>query len=174
MKPGTTKQLTLLTLFVLLSACASKEHFSTAKEINEECQVEMQAALTAVRLRNEGKPKSVLLAPLPAITEQSSRLLVNLHTIVDETYQYPALNEMIYPTYRFDLCLRALQQKPYPVSLAAVEPALLNCQRQFGLESSAQSTQCVSDTINALAPGQLINPQHPQTPNKESKNEPET
>ncbi len=152
MKPGSTKQLASVTLFVLLSGCASKERFTTAKEINEACQVEMQAALTAVRLRNEGKPKSALLAPLPAITEHSSRLLVNLHVIVDETYQYPALNEMIYPTYRFDLCLRALQQKPYPVSLAPVEPALLNCQRQFGLESSAQSTQCVSAAIDAYTP----------------------
>jgi len=139
-----------------INACASKESFHTAEAINEECHAEMQAARTAIRLRDKGKPKSLLLEPLPQITADSSRLLVKLHAIVYEAYQYPALNEMIYPTYRFELCLRELQQQSYPVSLQVVAAGLLNCQMQYGLQSSASSTQCVSDAIDQLAPGQLV------------------
>jgi hypothetical protein len=159
MKNVRTVSLTLMVM--MMAACASKERFDSARAINEECQLEMQAARTAVRLRNQGKPKSELLAPLPALAENSSRLLVNLHMIVYETYQYPDLNEMIYPTYRFDLCLRTLQHKPSPDSVTLLIPDLLQCQAQFGLESSEQSTQCVSTVIDThLALPMVETPAH--------------
>jgi len=140
-----------LLLLIWLSACSSTEHFTNAKEINEECRIEMQAALTAIHLRDEGKPKATLLKPLPAIDDHSSRLLINMYAIADETYRYPDLNDVIYPTYRFTICQRALQQKPYPLTFAMIEPALLDCQQQYGRASSAQSTQCVTDAIDKFA-----------------------
>ena len=153
-----------LLLIALLTACASNESFDTAKEINEECYLEMQAAHTAVRLRDKGNPQAILQDSLPPITPKSSRLLRNLHDIVTEIFQYKTLNEVIYPTYRFELCSRQLQNKPYPASLAMLEKPLLNCQQQYGMDSSKQSTECVIQIIDNLNPIQLIDPAQQRAP----------
>lgn len=148
MATRTKKPSTLVLIVVLLTGCARAERFNTAQEINDECRLEMQAASTAVHLRDKGKPKSFLLEALPPVNEQSSRLLINMHAIVAEVYQYKTLNEMIYPTYRHAICLRALQHKPIPPTLTAIETDLLICQQQFGLESNEHSTRCVSSVID--------------------------
>ena len=153
-----TKHSILLTTIALLGACANQERFNSAREINEECHMEMQAARTAVRLRDQGKPKSLLQDQLPPIKAGSSRLLINLHTIVTETFHYSTLNEVVYPTYRFELCLRQLQNKPYPISLAVLEQPLLNCQQQFAMQSSKQSTECVQQAMDQLSNAQLVKP----------------
>jgi hypothetical protein len=168
---ATLKKLCLLLVTVsLLGACASKERFNTAKAINEECQVEMQAARTAVRLRDKGKTKADMQAQLPPIEPDSSRLLINLYEIVTETYQFNSLNEVVYPTYRFELCMRQLQGKAYPASLALIEQPLLDCQDQYALQSSAQSTACILQAMDQFTPQQ---PHHPaaQSETLESSNE---
>jgi hypothetical protein len=153
-----TKHSLLLASITLFGACASEESFHTAREINEECHMEMQAARTAVRLRDKGKPKSTLQSQLPPIKPESSRLLINLHDIVTETFQYTTFNEVVYPTYRFELCLRQLQNKPYPISLAVIEQPLLHCQQQYGLQSSKQSTECIQHAMDHLRQEHLVNP----------------
>ena len=158
----------LLTTITLLGACANQEHFNSAREINEECHMEMQAARTAVRLRDQSKPKSLLQDQLPPIKPDSSRLLINLHAIVAETYQYNTLNEVIYPTYRYELCLRQLQNKPYPKSLAVIEQPLSNCQQQFALQSSKQSTECIQHAMDQLSVEQLVIPNINSVRNEET------
>ena len=155
----------VLALISALYACASKERFNTANAINEECRLELEAARTAVRLRDQGKTQASLAEKLPAIQANSSRLLLTLHEIVTETYQYSALNEVIYPTYRFELCLRQLLHKPYPKSLASAEPGLLVCQRRYGTQSSQQSTECVQHAMDqAITPSIISTRQTTQIP----------
>lgn len=161
----------LVTLIGLLGACASTERFNTPQKINQACNMEMQAARTAVRLRDKGKSKSFLQDTLPPIKPESSRLLHNLHDIVSETYQHTTLNEVVYATYRFELCMRQLQHKLYPVSLAVVESPLMNCQQQFAMESSQQSTECIMQAIDHLKPGDLIDPNR-KTASPDSEQEP--
>ena len=153
-----TKHSILLATIALLGACAGQERFNSAREINEECQIEMQAARTAVRLRDQGKPKSLLQDQLPPIKEDSTRLLINLHAIVTETFHYSMLNQVVYPTYRYELCLRQLQNKPYPNALADIEQPLLHCQHQFALQSSKQSTECIQQAMDLSSTQQLTNP----------------
>ena len=164
----------LLILVSLLGACASKERFNTPQKINEECNMEMQAARTAVRLREKGKPETFMQETLPPIKPESSRLLHNLYDIVNETYQHTALNEVVYPTYRFELCMRQLQNKPYPTSLAVIEPSLIECQQQFRMESTKQSTECILQAIDELNPGDLVDPNRKVTrpePEQETQHE---
>lgn len=168
-----TKASLPLATIALLGACASKESFNSAREINEECQIEMQAARTAVRLRDQGKPKSVLQQQLPPVNSESSRLLINLHDIVTETFQYTSLNEVIYPTYRFELCLRQLQNKAYPASLAAVEQPLLACQQQYALQSSRQSTECVQQAMDLATPQPQVKPINRSSDQPESSHGPQ-
>ncbi len=146
------------TLLLLLSACTIGERFNTPAAINEECSLEMQSARTAVRLRDKGKPYDWLKNQLVPLSEHSSRLLMNMHEILDEVFKHTELDETIYPTYRFELCMRQLQKKPYPISLAAIKPGLSVCKKTYGNKSSANSTQCVIEAIDELPETELIDP----------------
>ena len=132
----------LLGACLLCSACSSTP-FSTAREINEECQLEMAAARTAAQLRDEGKPRERLAEMLPPLQADSSRLLWQMHVILEESYTYPQLNAVTYATYRFEHCMRELQNKPAPKHMQEIYTALLNCQNQHGASASASGTQCI-------------------------------
>ena len=132
----------LLGACLLCSACSSTP-FSTAREINEECRLEMAAARTAVELRDEGKPRARLAEMLPPLQADSSRLLWQMHVILEESYAYPQLNAVTYATYRFEHCMRELQNKPVPKHMREIYAALLNCQNRHGEKASATSTQCI-------------------------------
>ncbi len=141
------RNLALPLLLLFVSACAN-DPYDSAEEINEACSFEMQAALTAIKLRDKQKPKSLLLTKLSPLDKDSSRLLVNMYQVVDEVYAYTWLNETVYSTYRFELCQRQLLYKPYPLSIEPVLPGLKHCQQQYGTTSSEQSTRCVTNTFN--------------------------
>ena len=133
----------LTTGYLFLSGCASRDIPSTATEITEECGFEMQAARTAIRLRDKGKTKTFLKSQLPPIDKNSLRLLLKMHEITDEVYEHTQLKETIYTTYRFELCQRELLNKPRPPSIQAVLPELLKCQQEFKQQSSVKSTNCI-------------------------------
>ncbi len=137
-KPGL-----LVSGLLLVSACATRDLPNTAKEINEECGFEMQAARTAIRLRDKGKSKTHLQSQLPPIDKNSLRLLIKMYEITDEVYEHTQLNETIYTTYRFELCQRELLHKPRPTSISTVLPKLMHCQQTFGDQTSVKSTNCV-------------------------------
>jgi len=137
------KTVCLLTLLILTTGCATRNIPDTAKEINEECAFEMQAARTAIRLRDKGKTNEDLKSKLPPLEQNSLRLLKKMYEISDEVYQYTDLNEMVYTTYRFELCQRELLGKSLPVSTQTVLPDLLACQQQYQDKSSVKSANCI-------------------------------
>jgi hypothetical protein len=141
----------------LLGACSTTNVSQTTKEINIECGLEMQAARTAVRLRDRGKPKSSLLVQLAPITQDSSRLLIKMYEITHEVYAITELNEVVYPTYRYDLCQRELLKKPVPDSIQDVLPGLMECQNKYQLKSTPKSTRCIQMAIENSTE------KHPQT-----------
>lgn len=141
----------LLILTTLASACATKDIPDNVKEINQACSFEMQAARTAVRLRDKGKTREDLLAKLVPIDKDSSRLLIEMHEITHEVFDYPLLNDVVYSTYRFELCQRELLRKPVPASLEAVLPMLQQCQQHFGDQSSVKGTTCILDAVKNQA-----------------------
>ncbi len=143
--------LTLPALLLFVSACAN-DPYDSPKEINEACTFEMQAAQTAIKLRNKNKSKSSLLAKLTPLEKDSSRLLVNMYQIVDEVYAHSWLNETTYPTYRFELCQRQLLYKPYPLTIEPVIPLLKDCQQQYGTISSEQATNCIVNGLDNHTP----------------------
>lgn len=145
-KPGL-----LVSGLLLVSACATRDIPNTAREINEECGFEMQAARTAIRLRDKGKTKTHLQLQLPPIDKNSLRLLIKMHEITDEVYEYTQLNETIYATYRFELCQRELLNKPLPASISIVTPKLMRCQQTFGNKSSVKSTNCILAGIESTS-----------------------
>lgn len=136
-------------IVLLISSCAAKQPFSNAKEINEQCMLEMEAARTAIRLRDKGKSRQDLAQSLPQLNKDSSRLLVFMHEILNEVFHYRQLNEVIYPTYRFELCSRQLTHKDYPYNIQKVYPDLLECQEKFGKKASSEGTHCIITSFQA-------------------------
>ena len=127
---------------LLFAACA-RAPFSTAQEINEECRLEMEAARTAVQLREQGKPQVQLAAMLPVLQADSSRLLWQMHVILEESFAYPEFNTVTYSTYRFQHCMLDLQHKPVPRHMREVRAGLLACQAEHGDKASVAGTQCI-------------------------------
>jgi len=134
---------------LFFTGCAEKKPFTTANQINEECTLEMEAARTAVLLRNDGMSRENLSRTLPPLNNNSSRLLFFMHEIVEEVYKYKELNEVIYPTYRFELCSRQLTNKSYPYTITQIYPTLLACQNKFGKKASIDATNCVLSGFQA-------------------------
>ena len=133
----------------MLLGCAQQEQRPrSANDINEACGLEMQAARTAIRLREKNKPKTQLKQQLAPLTADSSRLLFNMHQILDEVYAHPQLNAVIYPVYRFQLCTQQLQNKLLAHNIDRNLTGLLACRAQYNTTSSNESTQCVLDTFN--------------------------
>ena len=145
--------LMLLVGLLIISACSTNKSGRTASEINRECIVEMEAARTAIRLRNNGKPQQELASSLPPLSKDSEHLLLALHQIVDESYRYAQLNEVIYSNYRFQRCIRYFTNKAYPRDLKLVYSPLMACQQQYGAKASRESTDCVSTVFNNSTPG---------------------
>ena len=141
------RNLILPVLLLFVSACANNP-YDSAKEINEACAFEVQAANTAIKLRDKNKPLASLLAKLAPLKKDSSRLLVNMYQVVDEVYSHPWLNETIYSTYRFELCQRQLLYKQYPLTIEPVLPMLKHCQQQYGATSSEQTTECILNGLD--------------------------
>lgn len=148
MKPGYTRLmiinngLVLLTIVVCLGACASQSSPS-ARAINKQCTLEMETARTAIHLRDKGRDKDSMMQTLPPLKSDSTRLLQQMHVIVQETFAFPSLNDVVYPTYRFEYCVRQMQHKPVPTNLQAVAAQLLACQAQFGSQPSKPATECI-------------------------------
>lgn len=123
-----------------LTACASGP---TRHEIYYECRLEMDAARTAVQLRDKGKDKMSMLRSLPSLHKNSTRLLRQMYQIVDETYAYPDLNDIVYGIYRYQYCARQLRHEAVPVTLQTVQPQLRACQKRYGRQVSKHAIDCV-------------------------------
>lgn len=126
---------------LVLGACA--EHSPTSNhDIQQQCRLELEAARTAIELRDAGKSRQAMMQTLPPLTPTSTRLLQQLYHIVDEVYAYPDLNQIIYGTYRFEYCAQQLRHQPVPSLQDSVEQ-LQACQLQFGMTVSKQAVDCV-------------------------------
>lgn len=123
-----------------LSACASGP---TRHEIHAECRLEMDAARTAVQLRDKGKDKRAMLQTLPPLHPNSTRLLRQMYQIVDEAYAFPDLNEIVYGIYRYEHCARQLRHQREPSTFAVIHAQLQACQARFGRKVSKQAVACV-------------------------------
>lgn len=129
-----------------VGGCASGP---TRHEIRRECRLEMDAARTAIQLRNQGKDKMAMLRTLPPLHKNSTRLLHQMYQIVDETYDAPALNEIVFGIYRYELCARQLRRQPVPANISTVYPRLKSCQARFNKQVTKQAVHCVQTVFPA-------------------------
>jgi len=145
-----TKNLLYCLVYCGLAACASDPGHDP-QAIHEQCRLEMNAARTAVHLREQGKSRQAMQQTLPPLSDDSSRLLRQMYAIVDETYRYPRINDVVYGIYRYDLCARQLQHRPVP-ALEKIYQNLLACQARFGRQASHAAISCVRHSYPDYSP----------------------
>lgn len=133
-------------ILILLSGCA---HHPSARAIKSQCRLEMEAARTAVKMREQGKTKTAMLQSLPSLHPDSTRLLFEMHQIVDEAYAFPALNDIVYGIYRFETCARQLQHQLVSPPFQELAPHLLACQEQYRRQVSKAAVACVRGVFPA-------------------------
>lgn len=152
-----TKRALVVIVALTLSACAHRP--SNTHAIQQQCRMEMEAARTAIHLRDEGKSKQDMLQTLPSLQPDSTRLLRQLYHIVDEIYADPDLNDIVYGIYRHEYCTRQLQYQSVPLRFENVMAQLQGCQAQYGRQVSQQAIAC----IRAAFPQQPDKQQTPDT-----------
>lgn len=130
-------------IVMVLFALAGCTSGPTRHEIHHECRLEMDAARTAVQLRNKGKDKMTMLRTLPPLQQDSSRLLQQMYQIVDETYAVPGLDDLVFGIYRYEVCARQLRHLPVPTDINTVHSQLLSCQTRFHRHASKKLVNCV-------------------------------
>lgn len=145
-----------------LGACATDAD-NVTETVHTQCRLELDAARTAVHLRDRGKSKQDMLHSLPPLHTDSTRLLHQLYAIVDETYTFPKLNDVVFGIYHYDNCTRQLRVQAMP-ALESIYPKLLACQARFGRQVDKQAVSCVRrsyhlpastpDTTPVLTPGE--------------------
>lgn len=123
-----------------LAACATGP---TQHAIHAECRLEMDAARTAIQLRNKGKDKRTMLQTLPPLQHDSTRLLHQMYQVVDEAYTFTDLNDVIYGIYRYEYCARQLRHQRVPSKFETVYPQLRTCQAHFDRHATKQTVTCV-------------------------------
>jgi hypothetical protein len=136
-----TKRALVVVAALALNACAHRP--SSTHAIQQQCRLEMEAARTAIHLRDEGKSKQDMLQTLPSLQPDSTRLLRQMYHIVDETYAAPGLNDIVYGIYRFEYCARQLQYQSAPLQFKTIVTQLQACQAQYGRQASQQAISCI-------------------------------
>lgn len=142
-QPTGFKAVLVLLTWLLLSSCASHPGALSAREMNAECAIELQAARTAMNLRNKHKPAEFLTSQLPPNDTQATAAVKNLHEIVHEVYDNPTLTTDNYAIYRFETCLRRYRNKPRPQSVSPLISGMQTCQQQYQQKDPARYTHCI-------------------------------
>lgn len=133
------KTLTILAalLFFPLSLLAQELPFETlALKLPE-------AAVTAIQVRDSGKPKSFLTDALPKKGSSMTRAGREMHQIVDDIYDFPRINSPAYFAYTRERLQQELRGKKAPARFSDVSERVLTCQARFPKSNTPPLMDCV-------------------------------
>jgi hypothetical protein len=129
------------------------------------CDTETRATISAVRMRDQGKTREQLLAPLPTLAQtkqaasssspqaqSGARLSMLMHSIVDDIYSNPQVAVFPYYVYRSVSCANRLAGQPVPQFFSEVSASVLACQEQHGVDQSVKLTDCIASAVDAYRP----------------------
>ena len=120
-----------------------------------QCSIETQAAAAILDLRDRGQPKSFVLAPLPAQEPAfndrkgslQARLVVQMHSIIEDVYAYPDVETATYVAYRMATCTERNAGRKVPLAFSEVALPMSGCQQKHGDQASAALTRCVDEAL---------------------------
>jgi hypothetical protein len=113
----------------------------------------MNAALTAVELRDSGKPRQTLEAHLPPRNLASlSPTASMMYSIIEDVYEVPEIQQFPFFFYRAETCYRRNSGEPTPPSFKSASVSVLACQRKHGGNSSYALMTCIRDAIIRASP----------------------
>jgi hypothetical protein len=107
------------------------------------CELEVKAAVGAVKLRDEGRSEKELAEALPARGTTNNQLAEAMYSILDDVYGNPSVQTFPYYTYRMLICHARLQGMSVPNNFSVVASGVLACQKQFGANPSDSLINCI-------------------------------
>jgi len=107
------------------------------------CIMEIKAAVSAIKLRDAGRPKQDLASALPSRDDKGNYLATAMYSILDDVYDNPSVQSFPYYTYRLLTCHARFQGRPVPKDFSIVASAVLACQKQFGINPSDSLINCI-------------------------------
>ena len=108
------------------------------------CSVELLKASALLNLRDSGKSKEEASRVLP-VEAGPSALIVK--SVLEDVYDNPTIAHFPYFVYRNITCMRRHIGKPAPMTLTAVAPQVIACQRRFGVEASDHLISCIQQAV---------------------------
>lgn len=111
-----------------------------------------QAAVAAVKFRDEGKPKSFLTASLPPQGSDMSRVGREMHQIADDIYDFPSVINPTYFAYTSERFMRELRGEPAPSRFSEVAADVLGCQEKNPGDNTEPLMACVTSVLRNYKP----------------------
>lgn len=137
---------------VFLSICVIAAFCSAPGALaNNVCQKIISAAVETHKSKVKGMTKEEVMRPLPSRKQaQNNGMFNSLYQIIDEVYDYPTLDKLVYATYRSELCYRAFRGQAVNIEeYSKTHKRLKSC----GLkESNAEKTECGKKVASLVLP----------------------
>ncbi|WP_146042160.1 hypothetical protein [Chromobacterium sinusclupearum] len=142
----------IISFSIFISACLVSNFASAV----ESCpfpvglQASVGVASEAIYSKNKGIKKEDLLAKVPMATSDNVWLRALMQEVINEVYDYPAVSEVVYSTYRGELCFQKIKnpQKLVESNYTQAYPLLVSCEAikdEHGQRKCAM--QVVSKTV---------------------------
>jgi hypothetical protein len=146
----TTRLLRFAVVALAVAGCAqarAREHL--------QCSIELQAAESIVRFREQGRPKSFLTDMLPPRIDKPGAkprprhptITSAMYSIIDEVYANPTIKLRAYVEYRGQTCVARTEKIKVPKSIADVALPMAGCQERFGNSQSPGLAECVKTLL---------------------------
>ncbi|GHG07667.1 hypothetical protein [Thalassotalea marina] len=134
----------LLLIFVIVS------FFSAPLALaNEACQKIFSSAVIVHKSKVKGVSKEKLISSLPSRKEAKNNGRINtLYHIIDEVYDYPTLDGLVYSTYRAELCYLVFSgQKTNNEEFGAVHKKLESCGTKSDKREKTECSMRVASSV---------------------------
>lgn len=119
----------------------------------EVCKKLYPIAWSAVINRKKGISYEAMKAPLPSLVDVlkiksklNQFLPLSMHLIIDEVYNYPILDPLIYSTYQSERCYFSMKGTPIKQKFINIHPKLSQCEN--GMKEDY--IDCTMNVINKI------------------------
>lgn len=120
-----------------------------------QCSIELQAAESIIRFREQGRPKTFLTDLLPPRTAKPGdkprprhpTITTQMYSIIDEVYANPTIKLRAYVEYRNQSCINRTQRIKVPNTLSDIALPMAGCQEKYDSQESPELANCIRSIL---------------------------
>ena len=132
------KTISTILIILITAACSPNKKFTVeTNDMNttELCSKIYPIAWSAVINRKKGISYEEMKASLPNLNEVlksknelNKYLPLSMHLIIDEVYNFPVLDPLIYSTYQSERCFHSMKGTPIKQKYDVIHPKISKCE----------------------------------------------